>query len=120
MVSTFQQSMDRPGVVANPALVQPNNCFPFLRSRLRKWSRETGSAIPSHISSLILHTRADEADAYSPRVSLLPLSATASIRSVTPHRVSPELIESRNYVPMAFTAAESWPARGQHSSRQPE
>ena len=38
MVITFQQSMDQPGVVANPALGQLNNenvCFPFPRSRLR-------------------------------------------------------------------------------------
>ena len=39
MVSTFQQSMDQPGVVANPALGQLNNennvFFPFPRSRLR-------------------------------------------------------------------------------------
>ena len=45
----------------------------------------------------------------------LPISATASIYSFTTairHRVSPELIGSRNCVPMAFTA-ESLPAQGQ-------
>ena len=31
--------------------------FPCLRSRLRIWSRETGSAVPSRVSLLILHTQ---------------------------------------------------------------
>ena len=38
--------------------------FPCPRSRLRIWSRETGSAAPSRVSLLILHTRA-ECYAYS-------------------------------------------------------
>ena len=38
--------------------------FPCPRSRLRIWSRETGLAVPSHVSPLILHTQA-ESDVYS-------------------------------------------------------
>ena len=33
--------------------------FPYPRSRLRIWSRETGSAAPSRVSLLILHTQAE-------------------------------------------------------------
>ena len=33
--------------------------FPCPRSRLRIWSRETGSAVPSRVSPLILHTQAE-------------------------------------------------------------
>ena len=38
--------------------------FPCPRLRLRIWSRETGSAVPSRVSLLILHTQA-ESSAYS-------------------------------------------------------
>ena len=33
--------------------------FPYPRSRLRNWARETGSAVPSGISPLVLHTQAE-------------------------------------------------------------
>ena len=33
--------------------------FPCPRSRLRNWSRETGPALPSRISLVILHTQAE-------------------------------------------------------------
>ena len=58
-----------------------------------------------------LHTQA-ESGAY---LRFLPSSATASIylfKTTIRHRVSPEFIGSRNWVPMAFTA-ESPPAQGQ-------
>ena len=48
--------MDQPGKVANPARGQLNRgklislCS---RARLRIWSRETGSAVPSRVSLLI-------------------------------------------------------------------
>ncbi|CAM9418616.1 unnamed protein product [Ascophyllum nodosum] len=89
--------------------------FVFLRSRLRIWSRETGSAVPSRVSLLILHTQA-ESGAYL--TGFLPSSAAASIylfKTAIRHRVSPEFIGSHNYVPMAFTA-ESPPAQGQKPS----
>ena len=44
--------------------------FPRPRSRLRIWSRETGSAVPSRVSPLILHAQA-ESGAYS-RAPLFP------------------------------------------------
>ena len=49
----FQPSMNQPGVVANPARGQLNRekCFfPCPHSRLRIWSRKTGSAVPSRVS----------------------------------------------------------------------
>ena len=49
----------------------------------------------------------------------LPSSAAGPIylfRTAIRHRVTPEFIRSRNWVPMAFTA-ESPPARGQQTSR---
>ena len=41
------------------------------RTRLRTWSRETGSVVPSRVSLLILHTQA-ESDAYSRDSSRFP------------------------------------------------
>ena len=51
-----QLVMDQPGKVANPArgqLNRENEYFPVRVSRLRIWSRETGSAVPSRVSLLI-------------------------------------------------------------------
>ena len=47
--------MDQPGKVANRLVVScaGKKIFPCLRSRLRSWSRETGSAVPSRVSLLI-------------------------------------------------------------------
>ena len=45
------------------------------------------------------------------------ISATASIYAVNCHRLSPELIRSRTYLSMAFTA-ESPPAEGYYSGSQ--
>ena len=55
MVTTYSKSMDQPGKVANPARGQLNreNEFPCPRSRLRIWSREMGSTVPSRVSLLI-------------------------------------------------------------------
>ena len=53
----FLKSMDQPGKVANPArgqLNRENEYFSVrVRSRLRVWSRETGSTVPSRVSLLI-------------------------------------------------------------------
>ena len=54
----YRKSMYQPGKVANPArgqLNRKNENFPFPcpRSRLRIWSREPGSAVPSRVSLLI-------------------------------------------------------------------
>ena len=53
--------MDQPGKVANPARGQLNReheYFPVLVSlRLRIWFHETGSAVPSGFSLLVLHNQ---------------------------------------------------------------
>ena len=62
MVSTFSRVWTKPGMVANPArgqLDEEKNVFPFLRSRLRVRSRETGSAALSRVGLLILHTQTE-------------------------------------------------------------
>ena len=64
MVITYtQQSRDQPGTVVNPArcqqLERENDLFLCPRMRLRVWSRETGSAVPSRVSLLILHSQAE-------------------------------------------------------------
>ena len=71
MVITYtQQSMDHPGIkVVNPARCQQLNrenvFFLCPRMRLRVWSRETGSAVPSRVSLLILHSQAEQSGAYT-------------------------------------------------------
>ena len=52
------QSMNQPGKVANPARGRLNRENED-RSHLRIWSRETGSAVPSRVSLLILHTQVE-------------------------------------------------------------
>ena len=66
--------MDQPGKVANPARGQLNSekCFfpcPCLRLRIR--SRETGSAVPSRVSLIILYTQSESGD-YSRGSSRFP------------------------------------------------
>ena len=54
----FQQSIDQPGKVANPArghLNREKTVFLSLLSLARIWSRETGSTVPSRVSSLRLN-----------------------------------------------------------------
>ena len=57
MVITYSKCIDQPSKVANPArgqLNRENEYFPVrVRSRLRIWPRETGSAVPSRVSLLI-------------------------------------------------------------------
>ena len=70
MVITLSRVWIDRGMIANPGGGQLNrrNIFPCPRSRLRIWSRETGSTVPSRARWLILHQ--EESDACS-RVSLL-------------------------------------------------
>ena len=79
--------------------------------RLRIWSRETGSAVPSRVSLLISILRLNLVLIYG-----IPPDFRGGvhlfIETVIHHRDSPEFIVSRNCVPMAFTA-ESPPAQGQ-------
>ena len=61
--STYSKSMDQPGKVASPArgqLNRKNEYFAVVRVRscLRIWSRETGSAVPSRVPAH-LHTQAE-------------------------------------------------------------
>ena len=110
---TYSTSMDQPGKDANLARGQLNrkNLCPCPRSRLRIWSRERGSAVPSHASLLISILRLNLVLTYG----IPPSSAAASInvfKTAIRHRVSAEFIGSRKCVPMAFTA-ESPPAQGQ-------
>ena len=55
--NTYSKSKDRPGKVANPARGQLAEQGKWIlscpRSRLRIWSPETGSAVPSRVSLLI-------------------------------------------------------------------
>ena len=82
--------------------------FLYPRSRLKNWSRETGSAVPFRVGPLILYTRA-EFGAYLRESSRFP-RRRPFIYTVNRHRVSPEFMKSRICVPMASTA-ESPPAR---------
>ena len=76
--------------------------FPCPRLRLEIRFRETGLAVPSSVSLLILYTNA-ESGAYS-RNSSQCLQRCPYIFTTIHHRVSHDFIGSRNCVPMAFTA----------------
>ena len=55
-ILTYSKGKDQPGEVANTARGQLNRgkkIFPCPRSRLRIWSLETVSAVPSRVSLLI-------------------------------------------------------------------
>ena len=101
-------------MVANPARGQLNskNCFfPCPRSPLRNWSREAGSTTLYCFSPLIFTLRLNLIG-WCLLMGFLPLSAAASIYTVSHHGVSSELIGSRNCEPTAFHCQEStgtWP-----------
>ena len=82
------------------------------RSRLKIWSRETVSAVPSRVSLPIFILRLNLVLTYG-----IPLDFRGGVHlfietAIIRHRVSPEFIGSRNCIPMAFNA-ESPPAQGQ-------
>ena len=92
--------MHQPGKVVNPArgqLNRENEYSPGPRRCLRIWSRETGSAVPSRVSLLILHTLA-EYGAYlrdsfrvlrrRPFVYLEPPPAMGSVPSLSGHTIA--------------------------------
>ena len=85
--------------------------FPCPRSRLIIWSRETGSAVPSHVSLLISILRLYLVLNYG-----IPPEFRGGVHlfvsTAICHRVSPKFIGSRKCVPMTFTA-KSPPAQGQ-------
>ena len=76
--------------------------FRCRRSRLKNWFRETGLAVPSRVSLLILYTNA-ESGAYSRDSSQCPQRCTYIFATIH-HRVSHDFIGSRSCVPMVFTA----------------
>ena len=57
--------------VVNPLAEQVQSIFPCPRSRLKIWSRETGSTVLSRVSLLILHAKA-ESGAYLRNSSRFP------------------------------------------------
>ena len=110
----FQQRMDQPGMLAIPACGQLNrgdNAFPPLCSRLRIWSRETDSVVPSPARSSSSHS----GRIWCLLTGFFPLSATASKYTASHHRIGPKFIGSRKGVPMALTT-ESPPVQGQTRS----
>ena len=76
--------------------------FPCSRSRLKIWFRETGLAVLSRVSLLIVYTNA-ESGAYSRDSSQCPQRCSYIFTTIH-HRVSHDFIGSRNCVPMVFTA----------------
>ena len=73
---TYSKGKDQPGKVVYPGrgqLTGENEYFPCPRSRLRIWSRETGSAVPSRVSLLISILRINLV-----LTGFLPSSAAAS------------------------------------------
>ena len=112
--------MDQWGKVVNPArgeLSRGKLIFPCPRSRLRIWSRETGSAVPSRVSLLISILRLNLVLAYGIRPEFRGVVHLFILNRHTPSgrsqvcRVGPKFIWSRNCVPMALNA-ESPPAQG--------
>ena len=111
---TYSKSMDQPGKVASPVRGQLNSRNEYFPVRVRAWEfglagrvrqSRPASACSSPYSGWI----------WCLFMEFLPSSAAASIYSFITairHRVSPEFIVSRNWVPMEFTA-ESPPAQGQ-------
>ena len=61
-VYQLEQSVDQPGMVAHSwswSTEQGICLFTCPRSRLRTWSRETGSAVPSRDSPLFIHSQTE-------------------------------------------------------------
>ena len=97
--------MDQPGKVANPARGQLNreNNIPLSPCVPENLVSRDGFSPPVPRQPAYFHTQAESR-------AFLPSSVAASIyETAIRHRVSPELIGSRNCVSMAFTA-ESPPA----------
>ena len=100
---------------------QPQSCtwsaeqgklmFPCRRSRLRIWSRETGSTVPSRVS-LLISILSGGMWCLRDSFRIQRRRPFIYLKPAICHRVSPEFIGSRKCVPMAFTA-ESPPAQGQ-------
>ena len=105
--------MDQPCKVANPARGQLNreNNIPLSPCVLENLVSRDGFGSPVPRQPAHLHTQV-ESGAYLRDSSRVPRRRPFIYETAIRHRVSPEFIGSRNYVPMAFTA-ESPPAQGQ-------
>ena len=91
----IQQSTNQLRKVANPVYGQLNRGkFPCPRSRLRIWFRETGLAVPSLVSLLILYTNAESGAWYLPEFRggvhiFLPAPHTiGSVPSLSGHAIA--------------------------------
>ena len=84
------KSMDQPGMVTNPArgqlAGQEKLIFPCPRSRLRIWSHETGSAVPSRASLLI--SISSRVARRRPYIHFKPPYAIASVPSLSGHAIA--------------------------------
>ena len=114
--TTLHQSIEQPVMAASSA--RGHLDFPCPRTRLRIWSRGTGSAVPSRVSPLSLHTQA-ESDwlVLHGVLSFFPICVTTVRCSSIPStaiidRVDLDFIGPYSCVSMASTA-ESAPAQGQ-------
>ena len=104
---TYSRSTNQPHKAANPVDGQLNRKkIPCPRWRLRTWFRETGLAVPSRVSLLILYTNA-ESGAYSQHSSRVPQRRPYIFASTRHHRTSPEFIGSRNCVSNCVHCRES-------------
>ena len=104
--------MDQPGKITSPARGRPSRkiFFPCPRSRLKIWSRETGSAVPSRASLIILHSQT-EFGAYS-RDFCRFSRRRPLIYTVRRLRASPEFIRPRKCIPMSFSSPQGSSSNG--------
>ena len=111
---TYSKSMDQPGKIANPACGQLNRENDLYLSAFAPENLVSRDGFGSPVSRQPAHIHT-QAIIWCLLTGFLPSFAAAFIylfKTAIRHRVSPEFIESRNCVPMAFTA-ESPPAQGQ-------
>ena len=110
-----KSTMDQPGKAVNPAVVteQGKLIFPCPLSRLRIWSRETGSAVLSRVRQLMSILRLDlvlpygiPSDFFRGGVHLFIQNHHTPSGQSRVHRVT------QLRIPMTFTA-ESPPTQGQ-------
>ena len=101
VIVTYSKGKDQPGKVANPACGQLDDkrksFFPCPRWRLRIWSLETGSAVPSRVSLLISILKAESGALLRdssrvprrrPFIYFKPPYAIGSVRSLSGHALA--------------------------------
>ena len=110
---SYSKSMDQPGKVANPARGQLNREIDISLSAFAPENLVSRDGFDSPVprQPAHLHNTRAESGAYLRDYFRVP-RRRPFIETAIRHRVSPELIGSRNCVPMAFTT-ESPPAQGQ-------